>query len=79
MKYKEIIAQLKSLKENSRSFLEDGEQDSIWHQDIKALNAAIGIVREHPALAKKLKRLESRLKSHGSKKPRCRKRKPLLI
>ena len=67
MKHSNIISQLKSLKENSRSFLATEEPDSVWHHDIEALDAAIKIVGEHPAMEKKLRELESRLKCSSFK------------
>ena len=71
MKNKEIISQLESLKENSRSFLDATEPCSIWQDDIEALDAAIAMVKEHPLLEKKVRQLENRLKHHGNKKPVC--------
>ena len=79
MKNKEIISQLESLKENSRSFLDAKEPSSIWHDDIEALDAAIVMVKEHPLLEKKIKLLENRLKHHGSKKPVCRRKRSFHI
>lgn len=37
----EVIRQLENLKDNSLSFLEKDELDSVWHLDIKALDQAI--------------------------------------
>ena len=74
MKNKEIISQLEILKENSRSFLDAKEPSSIWQDDIEVLDAAIVMVKEHPLLEKKLRKLENRLKHHGNKKPVCRRK-----
>lgn len=79
MKNKEIISQLESLKENSRSFLEATEPGSIWQDDIEALDAAIAMVKAHPVLEKKVKVLENRLKHHGRKKPVCRRKRTFHI
>lgn len=79
MKNKEIISQLESLKENSRSFLDATEPCSIWQDDIIALDAAIAIVKEHPNMEKKLRKLENRLKHHGNKKPVFRKKRAFHI
>lgn len=78
MKNKEIISQLESLKENSRSFLEATEPGSIWQDDIEALDAAIAMVKAHPVLEKKVKVLENRLKHHDGK-PRCYRHKALVM
>ena len=74
MRNKEIISQLESLKDNSRSFLDAKEPCSIWQDDIEALDAAIAMVKAHPVLEKKVKVLENRLKHHGNKKPVCRRK-----
>lgn len=79
MKNREIISQLKSLKDNSRSFLDDREPDSIWQNDIEALNAAISMIREYPALEKKVRKLEHRLRNHGNRKPRCYRLRAMLL
>ena len=79
MKYKEIISQLESLKDNSRSFLDAKEPCSIWQDDIEALDAAIAMVKEHPLLEKKVKLLENRLKHHGNKKPVFRRKRAFHI
>ncbi|MBR4695903.1 MAG: hypothetical protein IKO94_07470 [Selenomonadaceae bacterium] len=79
MKNKEIISQLESLKENSRSFLDATEPCSIWQDDIEALDAAIAMVKEHPLLEKKVKLLENRLKHHGNKKPVFRRKRAFHI
>ena len=78
MKNKEIILQLESLKDNSRSFLDAKEPCSIWQEDIEALDAAIAMIKAHPLLEKKVKLLENRLKHHDGK-PRCCKHKMLHI
>ena len=44
MTNEEIIRQLESIKENSQSFITDDEPDSIWHDDIIAIDAAIAII-----------------------------------
>lgn len=44
MDTKKIIRQLESIKENSQSFITDDEPDSIWHDDIIAIDAAIAII-----------------------------------
>ena len=75
MTTKEIIEQLESLKENSRSFLDENEPDSVWHHDIEALEAAIAIIQGRPMPERKMRGMESRLHRHGKRKPRCRKRK----
>ena len=38
------IAQMKSLKENSESFLRDDEPDSVWAEDIISLERVISIL-----------------------------------
>ena len=68
MKTKEIISQLESLKENSRSFLDSKEPDSIWKRDLDALEAAIDIVKAYPSLERKVKKLEHRLRLRGKEK-----------
>ena len=79
MRSKDIISQLESLKENSRSFLDAKEPDSIWQNDIDALNAAIAMIKEYPAMAKRIRKLEHRLKSHGNRKPRCYRLRTMLL
>ena len=44
MNKKQIIEQLKSLKENSESFITK-DSDPVWEEDVKALNAAIKIIK----------------------------------
>lgn len=79
MKIKEIISQLESLKDNSRSFLDPTEPDSVWHKDLEALDAAIAIIEEYPLLERKLGKLERRWMKRGKKKAGCcRRRRPLL-
>ncbi|GEM_PF-4980104 len=78
MRNKEIILQLESLKDNSRSFLDAKEPCSIWQEDIEALDAAIAMVKAHPVLEKRVKLLENRLKHHDGK-PRCHRHKALHI
>ena len=78
MKNKEIILQLESLKDNSRSFLDAKEPCSIWQDDIEALDAAIAMVKEHPLLEKKVRQLENRLKHHDGK-TRCYRHKALHV
>ena len=68
MKNKEIISQLESLKENSRSFLDSKETDSIWKQDLDALEAAITIIKAYPSLERKVRKLEHRLRALENKK-----------
>lgn len=46
MTNEEAIAQLYSLRDNSQSFLEEGAPDSIWAQDIRALDIAIRTLEE---------------------------------
>lgn len=71
MRNKDIVSQLESLKENSRSFLDAKEPEPIWQKDIEALDEAIAIIKAYPALEKKFRKLERRLKNHGNRKPRC--------
>lgn len=40
------IDQLKSLRDNSESFIDGTEPDSIWHDDIKAIDIAIDVLEE---------------------------------
>lgn len=42
----EVIEQLVSLKENSESFLDKEEPNSVWEKDIRALNQAIEYARK---------------------------------
>ena len=44
MSIDDIIDQLESLKDNSQSFIEEDEPESIWVQDIKALEEAISFI-----------------------------------
>lgn len=52
MDYKEIISQLQDLKKNSESFLDKNEPDSVWNNDIKALDEAMDIINDYSAMAK---------------------------
>ena len=79
MRNKDIISQLESLKDNSRSFLDDRETDSIRQNDIDALDAAISIIKAYPALERKARKLEHRLKNHGNRKPRCYRLRAMLL
>ena len=45
MSIDDIIYQLESLKDNSRSFIEEDEPDSVWVQDVAALDEAIKIIK----------------------------------
>ena len=51
MDYKKIISQLQDLKENSESFLDKNEPDSVWHRDIKALDEAMDIINDYSSLS----------------------------
>ncbi|BDR63980.1 nucleoside triphosphate pyrophosphohydrolase family protein [Clostridium tetani] len=44
MNKEQIIEQLESIRENSESFITN-DSDSIWEKDVKALNAAIKIIK----------------------------------
>ena len=68
MSNKEIISQLESLKENSQSFFEDSDPDSVWEHDIMALDAAIALIREYPHMKKQLHKLEQRLSHRENRK-----------
>ena len=50
MTLEDAVAQLHSLRDNSESFLDPSEEDSIWHRDIEAIDTAVacleGIQRE---------------------------------
>ena len=46
MSIDDIIYQLESLKDNSRSFIEEDEPDSVWVQDVAALDEAIKIIKD---------------------------------
>ena len=70
MNHKEIIAQLESLKKNSQSFIEKDEPNSIWQADIVALDAAIEIVRNHPKLVGRIKKLKHSLQTKQDKRIR---------
>ena len=69
MKTKAIISQLENLKENSRSFPDSKEPDSIWKRDLDALEAAIAIVKAYPSLERKVRKLEHRLRALENRKP----------
>ena len=42
----EIIEQLESIRENSASFLDAEEPDSIWQKDIEALDEVLAILKK---------------------------------
>ena len=63
---KDIINQLKSLKRNSQSFIEEDEPESIWTQDVDALDKAISLLGKHIS-----KRLERVTKTAGFRCPTC--------
>jgi len=42
----EVIRQLNSLIDNSKSFIDINEPDSLWHQDIMALDFAIRTIKK---------------------------------
>lgn len=44
---KEIIKQLESLKENSESFQEKDEEESIWEKDVEILETVIDFIEEN--------------------------------
>ena len=46
MTNEEAIAQLYSLRESSQAFLEEDNPDSVWAQDIRALDIAIRALEE---------------------------------
>lgn len=67
----EVIEQLRSLRDNSESFLDPSEEDSIWRRDIEALDAAIAVIEEYPLLERRLGRLERRWMKRGKKTAGC--------
>lgn len=58
MTKEEIIWQLESLVDNSESFKEDDEPDSIWHKDIIALKYAIALIEKEPTAPKQVDSIE---------------------
>lgn len=46
MTKKEIIEQLKSLRDNSADWAKDPDADPIWQRDVEAINAAIAIIEK---------------------------------
>lgn len=46
MTKKEIIDQLKSLRDNSADWAKEPDSDPIWKRDIEALDAAIAIIEK---------------------------------
>lgn len=54
MTNEKVISQLEDLQENSESFLEKDETESVWRDDINALNIAIDAVKKQiPTVAMK--------------------------
>ena len=53
--YKELIGQLQSLKDNSKSFItgrsEDNGSEEIWKADIAALDEAMDIINDYVLMA----------------------------
>ena len=45
MRLNVVISQLESIRENSGSFLDAREPDTIWQKDIKALDETLAILR----------------------------------
>lgn len=43
----ELIRRLESLKDNSESFYDKAEPDSVWAEDIEALEIAIELIRDY--------------------------------
>lgn len=43
----ELINRLENIKENSESFITEDEPESIWRDDVEALDAAIGIIKDY--------------------------------
>lgn len=68
MTYEDIISQLKSLKDNSQSFLDKDEPESIWQRDIDALNAAIEIIRNYAVATYRIDRSVSWFSLYSPKK-----------
>lgn len=52
-----VISQLEDLKDNSKDFADKDEPNSVWHDDIVALDIAIDLLKE------KKKKEEKRCKS----------------
>ncbi len=49
--YKELLGQLQSLQDNSKSLLDPKEPDSIWQKDIDALDEAMDIINDYAQMA----------------------------
>lgn len=47
MTKEDIISQLKSLKMNSLSFIDENDPDDIWKYDIEALNITIKFMEDY--------------------------------
>lgn len=60
MDYRLIIRQLQNLKENSESFFDEAEPESIWADDIKALNEAMDIVNDYGKMAEQYRKVVSK-------------------
>lgn len=60
MDYIELIRQLQSLKDNSESFLDKKEPDSIWAADIAALDEAMDIINDYGQVTAQAARLEAK-------------------
>lgn len=45
MSLQEVISQLESIRDNSANFLDPEEPDSIWQQDIDAIDEVLDILK----------------------------------